>query len=150
MLSIDLTLPIVTVMFLVFAVLMNQVFFKPVTATLAARKDHIKALHDAATAALEEAKGLQADYASRLAVSQGQAHDAIQAALLESEQRRQALLESVKAEVAKDIASARASIRQERDQAVAALSGEVGAFSETIKRKVLVGAPALSSTGGHE
>ena len=90
MLSIDLTRPIVTVMFLVFAVLMNQVFFKPVTATLAARKDHIKALHDAATAALEEAKGLQADYASRLAVSQGQAQEAIQAALKESEQRRQA------------------------------------------------------------
>lgn len=150
MLDIDLTLPIVTVMFLVFAVLMNQVFFGPVTRTLAARKDHIKQLSDAATAALEEAKGLQADYASKLAASQNQAQEIIHAALAESEARRNALLESVKAEVAGEIESARDSIRSERDAALAALSGEVGAFSDVIKRKVMVAAPALSSTGGQE
>jgi F-type H+-transporting ATPase subunit b len=149
MLEIDWTLPIVTAMFLVFAVLMNQVFFKPVTRVLAARQDHIKQMHEAAQAALAEAKGLQADYATRLSVAQGQAQEAIQAALKESEGRRQALLESVKDEVAKDVDSARASIQAERDAAIAALNNEVGAFSDTIKRKVLGGAPALS-TGGHE
>lgn len=150
MLDIDWTLPIVTVMFLVFSVLMNMLFFGPVTRTLAARRDHVKGLQDQAAQALAEAQALQADYTERLRGAQVQAHDAIQQALKESEGRRQALLDAVKAEVSRDIESARASIQQERDAAMAALSGEVGTFSDSIKRKVMGGAPALSSTGGHD
>lgn len=61
-------------------------------------------------------------------------------ALKEAEGRRQALLTQVKSEVAKEVETARASIREERDRAVAGLSGEIGAFSDMIQNKVLVGA----------
>lgn len=150
MLDIDWTLPIVTVMFIIFAVLMNVVFFGPVTRTLAARRAHIKDQQDKAAQALAEAQALHADYAERLRAAQLQAQDAVQAALKESEGRRQALLESVKADVEREVAAARASIQAERDAAMASLSNEVSGFADAIKRKVLGGAPALSSTGGHE
>ena len=150
LLSIDWTLPIVMVMFLVYAVLMNQLFFGPVTRALAARKAHVKEQQAQAAAALAQAHTLQADYASKLKDAQGQAAKAIQAALKASEGRRQALLEQVKGEVAAEVATARTSIQAERDAALASLSGEVSAFSESIKRKVVGGTPALSSTGGHE
>lgn len=146
MLDINLTLPIMTVMFLVFAIGMNLVFFGPVTRALEARKAHIAGQQAAASAAVEQARAMQADYEARLKAAQGEAHAAIQAALKAAEASRQALLNEVKAEVEGELATARASIRAERDSALATLTGETGAFSDLIQRKVL-GGPAVSMAG---
>ncbi|MEB3330251.1 MAG: hypothetical protein VKQ33_13565 [Candidatus Sericytochromatia bacterium] len=144
MLEINLTLPIMTVMFLVFAIGMNLVFFGPVTRALEARKAHIAGQQAAAAASLEAARALQADYEARLKAAQGEAQAAIQAALKAAEANRQALLGAVKAEVAGELSAARATIREERDRAMAALAGETGGFSELIQRKVLGEASATS------
>lgn len=140
MLEINLTMPIMMVMFLAFAVALNAVFFGPVMAALDARKAHIDSQNERTSQATAEAKMMQADYETKLKAAQAQSHDAIATAMKEAEGRRQALLEQVKAEVAKEIEVARASIREERDRAVAGLAGEVGAFSDMIQNKVLVGA----------
>ena len=150
MLDVNLTLPIVMAMFLVFAVLMNQLFFGPVTRALAARREHIRKLQTEASEALAKSQALQTDHSERLRAAQGQAADTIQTALKAAEERRNAMLEQVKAEVGREVETARASIRAERDAAVASLSSEVTEFGDVIKRKVLAPTPALSSTGGHE
>ncbi len=144
MLEINLTLPIMMVMFLFFAIAMNAVFFGPVTRTLDARKAYVAEQTDRAIQAIAESKTMQADYETRLKAAQVQAHEAIAAAMKEAEGHRQALLEQVKADVAKEVEAARASIRSERDRAVAGLTGEVTAFSELIQRKALSNAPSPS------
>lgn len=142
MLEINLTLPIMMVMFLLFAIAMNAVFFGPVTRALEARKAYVAEQTDRASQALAESKTMQADYETRLKAAQVQAHEAIAAAMKEAEGRRQVLLDQVKADVAKEVEAARVSIRQERDRAVAGLSGEVTAFSDIIQRKALSNAPS--------
>lgn len=142
MLEINLTLPIMMVMFLLFAIAMNAVFFGPVTRALEARKAYVAEQTDRASQALAESKTMQADYETRLKAAQVQAHEAIAAAMKEAEGKRQALLEQVKADVAKEVEAARASVREERDRAVAGLAGEVSAFSDLIQRKALTNAPA--------
>jgi F-type H+-transporting ATPase subunit b len=137
MLEINLTLPIMTVMFLVFAIGMNLVFFGPVTRALEARKAHIASQQAAAAASVEAARALQLDYETRLKAAQVEAQAAIQAALKAAEANRQVLLGEVKAEVAGELSAARATIRLERDHAMAALAGEAGGFSDLIQRKVL-------------
>lgn len=140
MLELNLTLPIMMVMFLAFAVVLNTVFFGPVMAALDARKAHVEGQQERAAQAVAEAKMMQADYETKLKAAQAQSHEAIQSAMKEAEGRRQVLLAQVKAEVAKEVEAARGSIREERDRAIAGLTGEVSAFSDMIQRKVLVGA----------
>lgn len=150
MLELNLTLLVQMGLFLVFAWLLNLVFFLPVTRVVEERKAYLAGQQEKADQALKQAQDLQADYEARLKAAHTQTQEAIQAAVKEAEAKRQALLESVKRDVEQEVVSARASIRTERAEALASLQGEVGQFTDLIKRKVLGGAPAYSSAGGHE
>lgn len=150
MLEINLTLPIMMVLFLIFAWLMNLVFFGPVSKVLEERREYVANQQAQAAAALAQVTGLQADYDTRLKAAHAQAQEAIQTAAREAEAKRQALLDAVKSDIEKEVADARASIQAERSAAVASLQAEVGQFTDLIKRKVMVGSPAYSSAGGNE
>lgn len=150
MLTLNLTLPVMMVLFLVFAWAMNLVFFRPVTRILQERQDYIRKQTDEANAAVQKVTDLQADYDTRLKAAHTQAQEAIATAVKEAEAKRQAHLESVKADVDKQVADARKSVQAERAAAVASLQSEVGQFTELIKRKVTGGSPAYSSAGGSE
>ena len=150
MLTLNLTLPVMMVLFLVFAWLMNLVFFRPVVKKLQERQDFIRKQHEQAQAATQKVADLQADYEARLKTAHTQAQDAIQTAIKEAEGKRQALLAGIKTEVDAEVEAARKSIQTERANAVASLQGEVGQFAELIKRKVMGGSPAFSSAGGNE
>lgn len=147
MLDINLTLPVMMVMFLLFALAMNGIFFAPVTGALEARKAHIAGARAQAEESIRQADALQADYQARLKVAQGQSHEAIHQAMSDAEGKRLALVEGVRLEVQSEIAAARDAIRVEKDLAIASLTHEVGAFSELIKRKALAPSAALSPTG---
>lgn len=150
MLEFNLTLPIMMVLFLVFAVLMDLVFFRPVAGILEKRREYVKEQQEKAATATQQVQSLQADYEARLKAAHGQAQDAIQAAIKEAEAKRQATLDQVQSEVEKEVAEARNSIQSERTAAIASLQNEVGGFADLIKRKVLGGSPAYSSAGGSE
>ena len=151
MLDINLTLLVQMGLFLIFAWTMNQVFFKPVTRVLEERQAHIARQQATATDALKKAQDLQADYDAKLKAAHAQAQDAIQAAIGEAETKRQALTDQVRLDIEKQVEDARRTIQDERNAATSSLQGEVGNFSEMIKRKVLSGSsPAYSGAGGHE
>lgn len=150
MLEFNLTLPIMMGLFLIFAWLMNLVFFGPVAKVLEERREYVANQQAQAKAALQQVHDLQADYDSRLKVAHAQAQEAIQGAAREAEAKRLALLEAMKHDVDKEVADARASIQAERAAAVASLQAEVGQFTDMIKRKVMGGSPAYSSAGGNE
>jgi F-type H+-transporting ATPase subunit b len=150
MLNINLTLVVQMVLFLIYAVLLNQVFFKPVTRVLTERKAHIDRQTAQATDALKQVQELQANYDAKLKAAHAQAQEAIQAAIGEADKKRQALIDSVKLDIHREVDTARQSIQSERSAALATLESDVGQFSEAIKRKVLSGSPAYSGAGGNE
>lgn len=150
MLNLNLTLFVQMGLFLLFAVVLNQVFFKPVTRVLEERKEHIDRQQAAATDALKQVHELQANYDAKLKGAHAQAQEAIQTAIGEADRKRQAQIDAVKLDVLGEVESARASIQAERAAALASLSAEVGSFSEAIKRKVLSGSPATSGAGGNQ
>jgi F-type H+-transporting ATPase subunit b len=147
MLEINLTLPLMMAMFLVFAVGMNIVFFAPVTRALEARKAHIEQQHQASLAASDAAMALQADYEARLKVAQVEAQEAIQAALKAADEKRQALLAEAQAQLGVELQAARQSIRSEKDRALASLNTEVDSFSDMIQRKALAPAQTAAAQG---
>lgn len=150
MLEFNLTLPVMMVLFLVFAWLMNVVFFKPVSEILEKRREYVQEQKDRAAAASKQFQDMQADYEARLKAAHGQAQEALQSAIKDAEAKRQALIDQVRAEVAREVADARKSIQSERTAAIASLQSEVGSFADQIKRKVLGGSPAYSSAGGSD
>jgi F-type H+-transporting ATPase subunit b len=150
MLNLNLTLFVQMGLFLLFAVVLNQVFFKPVTRVLEERKEHIDRQQAAATDALKQVQELQANYDAKLKGAHAQAQEAIQTAIGEADRKRQALIDAVKLDIQGEVETARASIQAERAQALNSLQGEVGTFSEAIKRKVLGGSPATSGAGGNQ
>jgi F-type H+-transporting ATPase subunit b len=151
MLEINLTLPLMMAMFLLFAVGMNVVFFAPVTRALEARKSHIEQQHQASLAASEAAMALQADYEARLKGAQLEAQEAIQTALKAADDKRQALLAEAQAQLGAELQTARQAIRAEKERALASLSTEVDSFSDMIQRKALTQAQpqgAVSASQG--
>jgi F-type H+-transporting ATPase subunit b len=147
MLEINLTLPLMMAMFLLFAVGMNVVFFAPVTRALEARKAHIEQQHQASLEASEAAIALQADYEARLKGAQLQAQEAIQTALKAADDKRQALLAEAQAQLGAELQNARKAIRAEKERALASLHSEVDSFSDMIQRKALTQAQASSPHG---
>jgi F-type H+-transporting ATPase subunit b len=147
MLALNLTLLIQMALFLVFAGIMNAIFFKPVTKALADRKAYIQQQHAQATSDLQAIAALQTDYEARLKAARQEAQEAIAQAVGQAESHRHELLASVKTEVAGQVASARESIRSERDQALAELSGDVSQLASLIARKV-AGESSVAAVGG--
>lgn len=135
MLELNLTLWIQMALFMVFAALMNAVFFRPVTKVLEERRAYVASKHAQAKQDLSQIQALQEDYETRLKASRLEAQEAIQAAVGEAERARQALLASVKTEVDQQISAARESIRAEREAALAELSGDVSQLAGLIARK---------------
>lgn len=135
MLELNLTLWIQMALFMVFAALMNAVFFRPVTKVLEERRAYVASKHAQAKQDLSQIQTLQEDYETRLKASRLEAQEAIQAAVGEAERARQALLASVKTEVDQQISAARESIRAEREAALAELSGDVSQLAGLIARK---------------
>lgn len=135
MLELNLTLVVQMVIFMVFAALMNAVFFRPVTKVLEERRAYVASKHAQAKQDLSAIQALQDDYETRLKASRLEAQEAIQAAVGEAEKQRQALLASVKTEVDRQISAARETIRAEREAALAELSGDVSQLATLIARK---------------
>jgi F-type H+-transporting ATPase subunit b len=148
MLQIDLTLPIMMILFIVFAWLMKLVFFGPVTRVLAERQAYLEGAQAQANTSLAKLAELQEAYDNRLKAAHAAAQSAIHSAILEAETKRQGLIKQVSNDVADQVAEARSSIQEERSRAIAALGSEVGQFSDLITRKVLGAELAGSAAGG--
>lgn len=147
MLELNLTLLVQMAIFLVFAGLMNVLFFRPVTKVLEERRAYVANKHAQAKQDLSQIQSLQDDYEKRLKEARLEAQGAIQAAVLDAERQRQTLLTSVKAEVDQQIMAARSTIRAERDAALAELSGDVSQLAGLISRQV--GAESVVATASH-
>jgi len=148
MLDLNLTLLIQMALFLVFAGIMNAIFFKPVTKVLEERRAYVQGKHAQAKEDLDQIQALQQDYETRMKAARVEAQEAISAAVAEAESKRQALLTSVKTEVGAQIESARQSIRAERDAALNELSGDVSSLATLIARKAGAEPATVSATRG--
>jgi F-type H+-transporting ATPase subunit b len=139
MFDFDATLPLMAVQFMLLVVLLNAVFFKPLTKVLEERSELIQSSQLGAKEGLEQVQAITAQYERELA---------------ESRRQYQAILDQAKAEAQKiadeEIAAAQAQAIAEREQAqkeldqqkaaaMATLEQQVGALSSEILNKILVG-----------
>ncbi len=147
MLDINLTLPIVLLMFLVFAVLMNIVFFGPVVRVLDARRELIDGRKFRAQEAVSRAQALEVQLEAGLASAKHRASATLVEALKSAEAQRQALVAETGLQVSAEVEEALRGIGAEKERLLAGLQDEVSALSDEIRLKALGASPALVGAG---
>jgi F-type H+-transporting ATPase subunit b len=135
--SINATLVVFVVSFLIFMFLLNEVYLKPVGKTLEERAKYIEDQIQAGRQAHSEAGQLQSNYESDLRKIREEAQQVIQEAVSQANRARQEQLGKIAAEGQVKLEKAKQEIEAERAQLIDALVAEETILVETITRKVL-------------
>jgi F-type H+-transporting ATPase subunit b len=135
--DLDATLPIMAVQFLLLVVVLNQLFFQPLTGAIDQRNDYVRNQISEAKEKLEKTKALAIAYEKSLVDARKLAQDKIATAQAEANKlRTQQIAEAIAQAQAKS-AEARTTIEQQKIEAKQALSAEVEALSGQILSKLL-------------
>lgn len=135
--SINATLVVFVISFLVFMFLLNEIYLKPVGKALEDRAKYIEDQIQSGKKAHSEAAQLQTNYESDLRKIREEAQQVIQDAVAEANRVRQEQLGKIAAEGQKKLEKAKQEIEAERAQLIDALVAEETILVETITRKVL-------------
>jgi F-type H+-transporting ATPase subunit b len=133
------TLPLMAVQFLLLVVILNVVFYKPLTKVLTDREDFIRARNTNAQEALAKSKKLAEQYEQELANTRRQAQAVITAAQADAQKIAKAQIASAQSEVQAQLLQLQGELDQQKQSALQALEAQVSSLSQQMLSK-LVGA----------
>ena len=117
MLSLDGTLVVQLVNFIVFLLILNVIFFKPVGAAIARRREHLDALKHDIEHAQMDAKTLRAQAEERRAAARREAEEAIARARVATGAETDVMLTAAQTQAAEIVAEAHAEVAREVESA---------------------------------
>lgn len=133
------TLPLMAVQFLLLVVILNAVFYKPLTKVLTDREDFIRARNTNAQEALAKSKKLAEQYEQELADTRRQAQAVITAAQADAQKIAKEQIASAQSEVQAQLLQLQSELDQQKQSALQALEAQVSSLSQQMLSK-LVGA----------
>jgi F-type H+-transporting ATPase subunit b len=133
------TLPLMAVQFLLLVVILNVVFYKPLTKVLTDREDFIRARNTNAQEALAKSKKLAEQYEQELANTRRQAQAVITAAQADAQKIAKEQIASAQSEVQAQLLQLQSELDQQKQSALQALEAQVNSLSQQMLSK-LVGA----------
>jgi F-type H+-transporting ATPase subunit b len=133
------TLPLMAVQFLLLVVILNVVFYKPLTKVLTDREDFIRARNTNAQEALAKSKKLAEQYEQELADTRRQAQAVITAAQADAQKIAKEQITSAQSEVQAQLLQLQSELDQQKQSALQALEAQVSSLSQQMLSK-LVGA----------
>ncbi|WP_107670853.1 F0F1 ATP synthase subunit B' [Cyanothece sp. BG0011] len=137
MFDFDATLPLMALQFVLLAIILNAIFYKPLNKALDERADYIRQNEGGGKKQLAEAKELAAKYQQQLAQARKESQDIVAQAQAEAKQlATEAVAEAQKEAIAKKEAAAQ-EIEQERQEALKTLEQQVDTLSRQILEKLL-------------
>jgi F-type H+-transporting ATPase subunit b len=125
------TLLVQIAQFLFLLVVMNTLFFKPISKVLDERRDYIQGNRRGSIDRLEEAKTLTAKYEAELGETRQQARDVVAKA------SGAEILAKAQQEASARMAQAAQEVERQRQEALKSLEGEVPVLSRQIAEKLL-------------
>jgi len=140
MFDFDATLPLMAVQFLVLVVILNAVFYKPLTKAIEDRSDYIRRNQVEAQERLAKAENLAKQYEAELAETRKQSQATIAAAQAEAQKIVAAKIAEAQEQARIQREQAQQELDQQKQAAMAALEQEVDSLSRQILSKLL-GAP---------
>lgn len=139
MFDFDATLPLMAVQFLLLMVVLNAIFFKPLTKVIEDRANLIRSSQSGAKEGLEQIKAITQQYEKELADSRRQYQDVIAKAQAEAQKVASAQVAAAQAEAVAQREQATQELSAEKAAAMSALEQQVDSLSQEILNKLLVG-----------
>lgn len=131
------TLPLMALQFLALTVVLNFVFYRPITNILDERDEYIRNSLTTASASLLKANELTKKYEHELAESRKQAQDIIKQSQQEAQQIVSVKIKEAQQEAEALVAEASSQLNIQKEQALKTLEAQVDALSDKIKLKLL-------------
>jgi len=135
--DIDATLPIMAIQFLLLVVVLNKLFFTPLTAAIDGRNDYVRQQLALAKENLEKANALALAYEQELVAARKATQEKIATAQAEANKLRNQRIAEAMAIAQSQVASARAEIDRQKAEAESALKEQVQALSQQILAKLV-------------
>ncbi|CBN57627.1 MULTISPECIES: F0F1 ATP synthase subunit B' [Kamptonema] len=142
MFDFDATLPLMALQFLVLTVVLNAVFYKPLTKTLDERDDYIRNTQKGAQERLAKAEKMAHEYEQKLGESRKQSQAIIVAAQADAQKIASEKVAGAQKEAQVSREQAAKEIDRQKQEAMRSLEQEVDALSRQILEKLL--GPALA------
>ncbi|MDJ0600855.1 MAG: F0F1 ATP synthase subunit B' [Crocosphaera sp.] len=137
MFDFDATLPMMALQFVLLAIILNAIFYKPLNKVLDERADYIRQQQTGGQQQLAQAKELAAKYEQELAEARKQSQEIVAQAQAEAKKiATAAVAEAQKEAIAKKEAAAQ-EIEQQRQEALKTLEQQVDTLSRQILEKLL-------------
>jgi len=135
--DIDATLPLMAIQFLVLALILNAIFYKPLGKAIDERNDYIRNNQLQSKERLEKAENLAQQYEQELAGARRQAQQVIADAQKEAEKTAAEKVAAAQKEAQAQREQAAQEIEQQKQEAFASLEKEVDGLSRQILEKLL-------------
>ncbi|MGI0493117.1 F0F1 ATP synthase subunit B' [Alkalinema pantanalense CENA528] len=139
MFDFDATLPLMAVQFILLMVILNAIFFKPLTKVVEDRAELIRTSQTGAKEGLEKVNAITQQYEKELADSRRQYQAIIAKAQAEAQKIADDQIAAAQAEAIAQREQATKALDAEKATAMAALEQQVDALSQEILNKLLVG-----------
>lgn len=133
----DATLPLMALQFVVLVVVLNAVFYKPLTKAIDDRDDYIRKNLLEARERLTKAENLAKQYETELGETRRKAQATIAAAQADAQKIAAEKMQEAQAEAQADREKAQGEIDRQKAEALASLEQEVDALSRQILEKLL-------------
>jgi len=131
------TLPLMMLQFLVLVLLLNNLFYKPITNVLDERADYIRNSLTTASAYLLQANELTEKYEKALSESRKLAQDTIKSSQKEAQDIVLVNIKQAQQEAEKLVDEASEQLNIQKEQALKTLENQVDILSDQIKAKLL-------------
>ena len=137
MFDFDATLPLMALQFLLLAVLLNAIFYKPMTKVLDDRANYVRTNNLDARDRLAKAESLTKEYEQQLASARRQSQVTIETAQNEAKKITAQKIAQAQQEAQVQREQAAREIEQQKQAAMATLEAQVDALSNQILEKLL-------------
>ncbi|EKQ68840.1 F0F1-type ATP synthase, beta subunit [Leptolyngbyaceae cyanobacterium JSC-12] len=137
MFDFDATLPLMAVQFLLLVIILNAVFYKPLTKAIEERNDYIRRNQVEAQERLSKAENLAKQYEDELADTRRQSQALIAAAQADAQKIVAARIAEAQEQARLQREQAQKELDQQKQEAMQALEQEVDSLSHQILGKLL-------------
>jgi F-type H+-transporting ATPase subunit b len=135
--DLDATLPLMAAQFLILALILNAVLYKPLGQAIDQRADYIRGKQLDAQECLDKVKALTAEYERALADARRQSQSIVADAQAEAQKLAAQAVAEAQRQAQAEREAAQQEIDNQRQSAMAALDGQVAALSRQIATKLL-------------
>nr|YP_009296594.1 ATP synthase CFO B' chain subunit II [Apophlaea sinclairii]AOM65734.1 ATP synthase CFO B' chain subunit II [Apophlaea sinclairii] len=138
MFDFDATMPLMVLQFLILMVVLNIIFYKPISKILDVRDEYIRNSLTTASTYLVDANQLTEKYEQELALSRQQAQQTIR---LSQQQAQKTVSDNIKIaqqEAQKLVSESSIQLNQQKEEAIKTLENQVDTLSKKIQSKLLI------------